>query len=118
VAACALLSGVVQAADNLPKGWRMVRAGAANTDANYGKEGRDPNGKLQHVSALCGPDQMTAAALVATDHTRQWDGNYMQGNATTAVNLKGNVVRDPLPNNPNHCLIEGLTVSQIKGIWH
>jgi hypothetical protein len=61
---------------------------------------------------------MSAAALVATDHTRQWGDTYMQGNASTVINLSGNVVKDPLPNNPNHCLIHGLSVGQIKGIWH
>lgn len=113
------LACAAQAApDNVPKGWRMVRAGMPNADANYAKEDRDPNGKLQHVSALCGPDTMTAAALVATDNTRQWGDSYMQGNATTVVNLKGSVVKDPQPGNPNHCLIDGLSLSQIKGIWH
>lgn len=118
--ASVLLCGVAQAvpAVNVPKGSLMVRSGAASTDANYGKEDRDPNGRLQHVSALCGPDGMKAAVLVATDHTRQWGTNYMQGNATAVVNLKGNVVKDPLPNNPNHCLIDGLNIGQIKGIWH
>jgi hypothetical protein len=42
----------------------------------------------------------------------------MTSNSTTIINLGGEVAKDPLPNNPNHCLISELTVPQIKGIWH
>src|SRR5690606_26886427 len=95
----------------------LVRGGAANTDANYAKEDQDINGRLQGVSVLCASaGNQTAAALVATDTTRVW-GPYMTGNSTTVINYGGHVVKDPLPGNPNHCLINGLSLGQIKGMW-
>ncbi|HVI56641.1 MAG TPA: hypothetical protein VM621_16490 [Luteibacter sp.] len=107
--------------DPAPKGWLLVRSGAANTDANYDKEDSDSNGKLHGVSVLCAGISDTPAKvqqLIATDGTRVWGPNRGVAQASTAINLGGNVVLDALPNNPNHCLINGLTVSKIKGIWH
>ena len=105
-------------AEPVEKGMIIVRGGAANTAANYDKEDRDPNGRLENVSALCGTkDLKDAAALVATDHSRNW-GAYMTSNTTTIINLGGSVTKDPQPRNPNHCLINGLTLGQIKGIWN
>lgn len=128
--ACLLLAGAVQAGapdsaaekgqparQQAPKGWIMVRAGAANTDANYAKEERNINGKLEQVSVLCAPPETSPQDLVATDHTRGW-GAYMQGRVTSVVNYGGVVLKDPLKNNPRHCLVNGLTLGQIKGIWH
>ncbi len=128
--ACLLLAGAVQAGapdspaekgrpagQQAPKGWIMVRAGAANTDANYAKEERNINGKLEQVSVLCAPPGTRPQNLVATDHTRKW-GTYMQGRVASVVNYGGVVLKDPLKNNPRHCLINGLTLGQIKGIWH
>ncbi len=129
-AACLLLAGMAQAGvpghavekgqpagKQAPKGWIMVRAGAANTSANYAKEERDINGKLQQVSVLCAPAGTRPEDLVATDRTRTWN-KYMQGRVTSVVNYGGVVLKDPLRNNPRHCLINGLALRQIKGIWH
>jgi hypothetical protein len=104
-----------------PKGWLMVRDGVANRDANYANEDSDSNGALHGVSVLCAASSDTPAnitALIATDGTRNWGANHGVATTTTAINLGGNVVKDPQPNNPNHCLINGLKTSQIKGIWH
>jgi hypothetical protein len=105
-------------AEEIGKGVLIVRGGAANTDANYDKEDRDVNERLQGVSALCASSgSQTAAALVATDTTRAW-GAYMSGNTTTVINYGGHVVKNALKGNPNHCLINGLSLGQIKGMWH
>jgi len=107
--------------DPAPKGWLLVRSGVANATANYDKEDSDSNDKLQGVSVLCADITETAANvqnLINTDGTRVWGVNRGLARASTVINLKGNVVIDAMPNNPNHCLINGLTVSQIKGIWH
>ena len=105
-------------AEEVGKGVLIVRGGAANTDANYAKEEQDANGRLEHVSALCASaGNQTAAALIATDTTRVW-GPFMSGNTTTVINYGGHVLKDPLPGNPNHCLINGLKLGQIKGMWH
>lgn len=124
-AACSLLCIVFAAAaaagNPAPKGWLVLRDGAANTDANYAKEDRDINGKLQGVSVLCADKSDTAQnvqALIASDQTRAWGVNPGRTRVSTIVNLGGQVVTDPLPNNPNHCLINGLTLPQIKGVWH
>lgn len=113
---CGASLAVAKNGDPAPKGWLLVRGGAANTDANYAKEYEASDGTLQQVSVLCGATN-NAAGLVATDTTRTW-GAYMQSNVTTVVNMKGNVVIDAQDGNPNHCLINGLTLPQIKGIWH
>jgi hypothetical protein len=107
--------------DDAPKGWLLVRSGVANTDANYDKEDRDINDKLQGVSVLCADSSDTATNvqnLINTDTTRVWGANRGVARASTVINLGGNVVIDALKGNPNHCLINGLTLSQIKGIWH
>jgi len=107
--------------DPAPKGWLLVRSGVANATANYDKEDSDSNDKLQGVSVLCADITETAVNvqnLINTDGTRVWGVNRGLTRASTVINLKGNVVIDAMPNNPNHCLINGLTVSQIKGIWH
>lgn len=107
-----------QAGEEVQKGVLIVRGGAANTDANYDKEDRDSNDRLQGVSILCARrSSQTAAELVQTDRSRAW-GNYMSGSSTAVINYGGHVVTDPLPQNPNHCLINGLTLAQLKGLWH
>jgi hypothetical protein len=114
---CAGSISPAQAAE-VGKGVLIVRGGAANTDANYAKEDQDSNGRLERISALCASSgSQTAAALVASDTTRVW-GAFMSGNTTTVINSGGHVLKDPLPGNPNHCLINGLKLSQIKGMWH
>jgi hypothetical protein len=102
--------------DPAPKGWLLVRGGAANTDANYNKEYTASNDTLQQVSVLCGATN-NAPGLIATDGTRVW-GAYMESNVTTVINKGGKVVLDAQENNPNHCLISGLILKDIKGIWH
>lgn len=114
----ALAAGAVQAAE-VGKGVLIVRGGAANTDNNYRKEDRDSNDRLYRVSALCASSgNQTPAALVATDTGWAFGATYMSGSSTTVINYGGHVVKDPLPGNPNHCLINGLTLAQIKGMWH
>jgi hypothetical protein len=122
--ACTLsLSSAAFAAngDAAPKGWLLIRSGVANSTGNYDKEDADINGKLEGVSVLCQGVSETPtniANLIASDTTRVWGPNRGIGTVSTVVNLKGNVVIDALKGNPNHCLINGLTLSQIKGIWH
>lgn len=116
----ALIAGSVSSAqaEDVAKGVLIVRDGAANTDANYQNQERDSNDRLDRVSALCArSNNQTVVALVATDTTRVWVGP-MSGNTTTVIKHGGHVVKDPLPGNPNHCLINGLTLAQIKGMWH
>ncbi|HEX7130657.1 MAG TPA: hypothetical protein VF217_11425 [Rhodanobacteraceae bacterium] len=118
---CVMLSLAAAAGDPAPKGWLVLRDGAANTDANYNKEDKDINGKLQGVSVLCaatGDNAQDVQALIATDQTRAWGANPGRSRVSTIVNLGGQVVTDPMPNNPRHCLINGLTLPQIKGVWH
>ncbi len=109
-------------AGDVPKGALIVRDGAANTDANYANQDKDPNGRLQQVSALCsaGAEQRSRAnaqSLIGTDGTRTWATTYGTAQVSTIINLNGTVVTDPLTHNPNHCLISGLTVPKIKGVW-
>ncbi|HEY4090396.1 MAG TPA: hypothetical protein VGN46_02680 [Luteibacter sp.] len=105
------------AGDPAPKGWLMVRSGAANTDENYKKEESDSNGKLERVSVLCGNFKKSDVdQLIASDRTRGYD-TYWTSTTTLVINLGGTVEKDPLPKNPNHCLINGIKVGPLKGIW-
>lgn len=114
----ALLVGQAQAAE-VGKGVMIVRGGPANADSNYKKEERDSNDRLHRVSILCASSgNQTPAALVATDTGWAFGTTYMSGSTTAVINYGGHVVKDPLPGNPNHCLINGLKLSQIKGLWH
>jgi hypothetical protein len=124
IAACILLAALCAGsvspaqAEEVGKGVLIVRGGAANTSVNYDKEDQDSNGRLQGVSVLCASNgSQTAAALVATDTTRVW-GAYMSSITTSVIKFGGHVVKDRQPGNPNHCLINGLTLGQIKGLWH
>lgn len=111
--------------DPVPGTYLMARSGAANTDKNYEGEDQDINGKLEQVSALCKdikPKDVTADSVkkfVQSDKTRKWgDGpTWWIARVSTATGLGAKVVEDAQPGNPNHCLISGLKVSQIKGIW-
>lgn len=108
-------------AEDIAKGVLIVRGDAhgasANEKDNYKNETVN-DGRLEDVSVLCASKgNQTAAALVATDTTRTW-GGYMSGNTTTVINSGGRVVKDAQPGNPNHCVINGLTLGQIRGIWH
>jgi len=73
--------------------------------------------ELKVLAVTTSAGNQTAAALIATDTTRVW-GPFMSGNTTTVINYGGHVLKDPLPGNPNHCLINGLKLGQIKGMWH
>ena len=104
-------------AEDVAKGVLIVRGGSPNT-SDYANQETDINGKLERVSALCAPrGNMTAAQLVATDTGWAFGANYMSGSTTDVIKQGGKVVKDPLPGNPNHCLINGLKLGQIKGIW-
>lgn len=105
-------------AEPVPKGVLIVRGGTPST-SDYANQERDINGKLERVSALCAPrGNMTPAQLVATDTGWAFGAAYQSSNTTTVVKLDGNVVKDPLEGNPNHCLINGLKPGQMRGIWH
>lgn len=118
------LSALAKDGDPVNGGWLMARSGAANTAANYSGEDEDINGKLERVSALCMKvDPVNAAtvkAFVETDKTRNWGQgpNWWIATVSTATGQGAKVIENPQPRNPNHCLISGLTVSRIKGIWH
>jgi hypothetical protein len=119
--ACLLGASFIATAQDAPKGWLVVRGGVPNADANYTNEERDINDNLERVSVLCGKFEDSPAgiqAITATDRTRNWAGPRAASSTTTVINQKGKVVKDPLDNNPNHCLINGLPLSKIKGIWH
>jgi hypothetical protein len=114
-------SALARNGDPVPKGYLVVRDGATTTNANYANQDTDSNDRLQRVSALCADLSDTAgnvAALIATDGTHAWGAAHGVSRASTVINLGGNVVIDAQTNNPNHCLISGLKLSQIKGIWH
>jgi hypothetical protein len=108
-------------AEEVAKGVLIVRGdayGVSANDKNNYQNDEVNDGRLEGVSVLCASKgNQTAAALVLTDTTRAW-GGYMSSSTTTVINLGGKVVKDALPGNPNHCLINGLTLGQIKGIWH
>ena len=111
-------------ADPVNKGALVLRSGAADGDDNYANQDVDSNGKLQDVSALCSPDASNkgkSADLITTDKTRNqnklFQAKFGATQASTITGLGGKVVTDPLDRNPNHCLISGLKVSQIKGVW-
>ncbi|WP_226504862.1 hypothetical protein [Pseudomonas sp. MWU16-30317] len=111
----------VHADDQVPLGITVVRGdsygASANEAGNYEHEPTNANDQLEDVSALCGKKTGdTAASLVGTDKSCTW-GHYMTTLSTTVINLKGHIARTPLPKNPNHCSIRGLTVKQIKGVW-
>ncbi|MGK0600174.1 hypothetical protein [Yokenella regensburgei] len=125
IASCALMSTSTFAEDNVnivPKGALVVRYGAANTDANYAGQDGYP-GKLQNVSALCSKDNSGVSkekvlALIKTDPNRSKDWKQAGGaNASTLINKNATVKADPLPNNPNHCLISNIELKNIKGAW-
>jgi hypothetical protein len=125
VFACLLGLSIPAFADNgdaAPKGWLLVRSGAANTDANYDKEDSDSNGKLENVSVLCQGVTENAgniAALINTDKTRTWGATWGVSAVSTVLGQGGSVTIDSMgKKNPNHCLINGLTLGKIKGIWH
>ncbi|WP_242113251.1 hypothetical protein [Luteimonas aquatica] len=102
--------------DPIPKGWIVVRDGNVKDKQNYAKEDLDQNKKLRGVSALCAENNADVAKLVKSDKTRKW-GNPNQASVTTIVNLGGGVRKDEQPKNPSHCLISGLTVGQMIGVW-
>ncbi|OIR10009.1 hypothetical protein GALL_79360 [mine drainage metagenome] len=108
----------------------VLRQDEANQKANYAKELADMNGTLSEVSALCsaGPIARTRAAtalLAATDTTRNWyigpppppARPWGVTEARTILDLGGHVQMDPRPGNPRHCLISGLKVKEITGVW-
>lgn len=109
-------------AGEVGKGVLLVRYGAANIDANYDKEDGYPN-TLSGISVLCraGISANTKAnfdLLVRSDTNRP--ATLTQGGAalsTVVINFGAHVVTDPLPGSPNHCLINGIKLSQIKGAW-
>lgn len=122
VLGAALLIGSLTAyAEDVPKGVTVVRGdaygAAANEADNYKKETTNLNDQLEDVSALCGKKPRdTAAALVATDQSRVW-GHHMSAKSTTLIKAGGRIAYTPMPNNPNHCSIRGLTINQLKGVW-
>lgn len=109
--------------DPAPRTWLLARSGAANTNPNYANEEEDINGNLERVSVLCKDIEETrveVAKLVKTDKTRDWGAGptWWVSTVSTAMGQGGSVVIDVQDNNPNHCLINGLTRGKIKGIWH
>ncbi len=116
----ALCAGSVSSAyaEDVAKGVLIVRGGNPNT-SDYSNQEQDINGKLERVSALCAPrSSMNAAQLVATDNGWAFGAAYMSGNTTDVIKGGGKVVKDPLPGNPNHCLINGLKLGTMRGLWH
>lgn len=109
-------------AGEVGKGVLLVRYGAANINANYDKEDGYPD-TLSGISVLCraGITANTKAnfdLLVRSDTNRP--ATLTQGGAalsTAVINFGAHVVTDPLPGSPNHCLINGIKLSQIKGAW-
>lgn len=111
--------------DAVPGTWLMARSGAANEADNYKNEEKDINDRLQDVSALCKEiknkdiDNESVKKFVKSDKTRKWgDGPWWIARTSTATGLGAKVVVDAQEGNPTHCLISGLKVSQIKGIWY
>jgi hypothetical protein len=110
--------------DEAPRTWLLVRSGAATTDANYTNEDRDINDKLQEVSVLCKDIEETRAEvtkLVNSDKSRNWGQGptWSVSRVSTVIGQGGKVIFKPLkPKNPNHCVINDLTLGKIKGIWH
>lgn len=108
--------------NDVPKGALVVRYGAANTDANYASQDGYP-GKLQNVSALCSKDNSSVdktktEALIRTDNGSPRDLKQAGAtNASTLLNKGATVSTDPLPGNPNHCLISNIELKNIKGAW-
>lgn len=113
--------GLAKNGDPVPGDWLLMRNGAANTSDNYGKEDSDIKDRLDGVSVLCKKIDKTTEEiqkLVDSDKTRKWNGSpWWVAKASTATGLGAKVVIDELPGNKNHCLINGLTLGQIKGIW-
>ncbi|MGM3225541.1 hypothetical protein [Dickeya zeae] len=110
------------AVNDVPKGALVVRYGAANTDENYKNQDGYP-GTLQNVSALCsqtnsGVDSAKVKALIMTDTKHPNPLNQAGAtNASTLINKNATVTKDPLPGNPNHCLINNIELKNIKGAW-
>ena len=109
-------------AGEVGKGVLLVRYGAANTDMNYEKEDGYPN-TLTGISVLCragitANTKTNFDLLVRSDTNRP--ATLTQGGAalsTVVINFGAKVVTDPLPGSPNHCLINGIKLSQVKGAW-
>ena len=116
-----LLTMTVHAGE-VGKGVLMVRYGAANTNANYEKEDGYPD-TLSGISILCkeGVTANTKAnfdLLVKSDKNRP--STISQGGgalSTLVINDGAKVVTDPIPGSPNHCLINNIKLSKIKGVW-
>ncbi|SLM64443.1 MULTISPECIES: hypothetical protein [Dickeya] len=110
------------AVNDVPKGALVVRYGAANMDENYKNQDGYP-GKLQNVSALCsqansGVDSAKVKALIMTDAKHPNPLNQAGAtNASTLINKNATVTKNPLPGNPNHCLINNIELKNIKGPW-
>lgn len=108
--------------DPVPGAWLMARSGVANDDDNYKGEEKDINGNLERVSALCKNIKETSVEvekLVKSDKTRNWGvAPWWVSKVSIATKQDAKVVIDAQEGNPNHCLISGLSLGQIKGIWH
>ena len=109
-------------AENVPKGALVVRYGAANTDDNYMNQQGYP-GVLQAVSALCTDSAQAVTAenvkeLIKTDkkHPKTLS-KAGAANASTLIKQGATVVKNALPGNPYHCLINNITLKSIKGVW-
>ncbi|KAG9541064.1 hypothetical protein KCV01_g25766, partial [Aureobasidium melanogenum] len=106
--------------DPVPDDWLVIRSGQANKDDNYSGETRIGD-RYFNISALCAPRSTDPEALAATDTTRSWGNSqlWQTSSSTIIANKKqsGKIVMDPQKGNPNHCLINDVDVSYIKGVW-
>jgi hypothetical protein len=110
--------------DEIDKGWLMIRGSKGgfgpNKPKNYQDESDSGNGKLNDVSILCSisSDPGKAAAVIASDGTRVWPaGSWATALSTAVINKGGHVYKDPLDNNPNHCVIYGLTAADLANVF-
>ncbi|EML2225151.1 TPA: hypothetical protein ACV5EY_001168 [Klebsiella aerogenes] len=117
-----IMSTTTYASEKVPKGALVVRYGAANMDENYENQDGYPD-NLQNVSALCsrkdsGANQDLVNELIGSDKTRKsiWK-KAGATKASTLINKNAKIESDPLPKNPNHCLISNISLANIKGTW-
>ncbi|URX62580.1 hypothetical protein KR767_00355 [Luteibacter anthropi] len=121
--ACLVCQGALARGKNdpVPDGWVVIRSGQANKDSNYANETRIGD-RYFNISALCAPRNTNPDALASTDTTRDWSGSelWQTSSSTIIANKKqsGKIVKDEQAGNPNHCLINDVDVTAIKGVWH
>lgn len=115
-------STAASARDEVGKGWLVVRGSklgsGPNSPKSYADESDAGNGTLNDVSVLCANmNANQAQTLVNTDGTRAWGAAWASALSTAIINKGGHLYKDGLTDNPNHCVISGLTAKDLANVF-